>query len=49
MQCGICRIPFKLEYFSDDNNLIQIYKTKISEQRRNLNCPRCSNTNLIAK
>lgn len=37
MQCGICRIPFKLEYFSDDNNLIQIYKTKISEQRRNLN------------
>ena len=37
MQCGICRIPFKLEYFNGDDNLIQIYKKKISEQRRNLN------------
>ena len=37
MECGICRIPFKLEYFGDDSELIQIFKKKISEQRRALN------------
>ena len=37
MQCGICRIQFKLEYFNGDAELIQIYKNKIAEQRRNLN------------
>ena len=37
MQCGICRTPFKLEYFNGDNNLIQIYKKKFSEQRQTLN------------
>ena len=37
MQCGICRIPFKSEYFNGDENLIKIYKSKIAEQRRNLN------------
>ena len=37
MQCGICRTQFKLEYFNGDAELIQIYKNKISEQRRNLN------------
>ena len=37
MQCGICRIPFKLEYFGNDVTLIQIYEDKIREHRRNLN------------
>ena len=36
MQCGICRIPFKLEYFGNDGALIQIYENKIREHR-NLN------------
>ena len=29
MQCGICRIPFKLEYFGNDTALIQIYENKM--------------------
>ena len=37
MQCGICRIPFKLEYFGDDVALIQIYENKMLEYRRTLN------------
>ena len=37
MQCGVCRIPFKLEYFGNDENLIQIFLNKIRENRRNLN------------
>ena len=37
MQCGVCRIPFKSEYFGDDAVLIQIYENKMREHRRNLN------------
>lgn len=37
MQCGVCRIPFKLEYFGDDVALIQIFENKMREHRRNLN------------
>ena len=37
MQCGVCRIPFKLEYFGDDVTLIQIFENKMREHRRNLN------------
>jgi hypothetical protein len=37
MQCGVCRIPFKSEYFGDDAILIQIYENKMREHRRNLN------------
>ena len=37
MKCGVCRIPFKLEYFSDDATLIQIFENKIREHRRNIN------------
>lgn len=36
MQCGICRIPFKLEYFGNDAQLIQIFKNKLQENRRNI-------------
>ena len=43
MQCGICRIPFKLEYFGNDAALIQIYENKIREHRRSLN----SNNDII--
>ena len=37
MQCGVCRIPFKSEYFGDDAVLIQIYENKMREHQRNLN------------
>ena len=37
MQCGVCRIPFKLEYFGNDAALIQIFENKIKEYKRNLN------------
>ena len=37
MQCGICRIPFKLEYFGNDAALIQIYENKMLEYQRTLN------------
>ena len=37
MQCGICRIPFKLEYFGNDVALIQIYENKMLEYQRTLN------------
>ena len=32
MQCGVCRIPFKSEYFGDDAVLIQIYENKMNFQ-----------------
>ena len=37
MQCGICRIPFKSEYFGNNTELIQIYEKKIREHQRRLN------------
>ena len=37
MQCGICRIPFKSEYFGNNIELIQIFEKKIREHRRSLN------------
>ena len=32
MECGICRIPFKLEYFGDDSELIQIFQKKFQSK-----------------
>ncbi len=47
MECGICRTPFKIEYFSEDNELIKIYKTKINQNRRINNNNNSINVNIL--
>ena len=37
MECGICRSPFKIEYFEGDVELLEIYKSITQEQGINQN------------
>ena len=44
LECGICRLPFKLEYFGNEPNVIQIFNN--NNQNRNRNDLNIRNNNI---